>query len=417
LASNISQSSNAVTVITGSSNDSQAPTAPGNLQTTTITSSSIGLSWTASADNVAVAEYEIYRGGQLVGTSVLPSFIVTGLNQSTSYAFFVKAKDSAGNLSPSSNTVTVSTTNLSTDSQAPTVPTNLQVTAKSATSINLSWTASTDNVGVVGYQLFTGTTLAGTSTGTNFLISGLNPGSVYSISAKAIDGAGNTSASSDAVTVSTDSTGGSQNIATIYYKKGFAVPYIHYRPLGGNWTTSPGNKMDESEVSGYTKVTVDIGTTKGVEAAFNDNNNTWDSNKMTNYVFPPGISTYTPGNAGEPGIIQAGSPNNLSNKATIYYKGAFTTPYIHYRATGTNNNNWTTSPGVAMTAGEVTGYSKFEVELTQSGTQNGTIEFAFNDGTNKWDSNNNLNYKVGPGIYTFIGGTTSTQQYAGMPKP
>jgi chitodextrinase len=41
-----------------------------------------------------------------------------------------------------------------TDTQAPTVPTNVQVLAQSQTSIQVTWTASTDNVGVRGYKVY-----------------------------------------------------------------------------------------------------------------------------------------------------------------------------------------------------------------------------------------------------------------------
>ncbi|MGY5484530.1 family 14 glycosylhydrolase [Paenibacillus sp. ALE2] len=106
-----------------------------------------------------------------------------------------------------------------------------------------------------------------------------------------------------------DNNGGTGNKVTIYYKKGFNSPYIHYRPAGGNWTAVPGVKMQDAEISGYAKITVDIGSASQLEAAFNDGNNNWDSNNTKNYLFSTGTSTYTPGSNGAAGTIRTGAPS------------------------------------------------------------------------------------------------------------
>ncbi|ADM72464.2 alpha-amylase [Paenibacillus polymyxa E681] len=106
-----------------------------------------------------------------------------------------------------------------------------------------------------------------------------------------------------------DNNGGTGNKVTVYYKKGFNSPYIHYRPAGGSWTAAPGVKMQDAEISGYAKITVDIGSTSQLEAAFNDGNNNWDSNNTKNYLFSTGISTYTPGLNGAAGSIRTGAPS------------------------------------------------------------------------------------------------------------
>lgn len=109
-----------------------------------------------------------------------------------------------------------------------------------------------------------------------------------------------------------DNGGGTGNKVTVYYKKGFNSPYIHYRPAGGNWTAVPGVKMQDAEISGYAKITVDIGSASQLEAAFNDSNNNWDSNNTKNYFFTTGTSTYTPGSNGAAGTVQTGSPSGGS---------------------------------------------------------------------------------------------------------
>ncbi|WP_252361573.1 alpha-amylase family glycosyl hydrolase, partial [Paenibacillus terrae] len=106
--------------------------------------------------------------------------------------------------------------------------------------------------------------------------------------------------------------GGTTNKVTVYYKKGFNSPYIHYRPAGGSWTAAPGVKMQDAEISGYAKITVDIGSASQLEAAFNDGNNNWDSNNTKNYLFSTGTSTYTPGSNGAAGTVQTGSPSGGS---------------------------------------------------------------------------------------------------------
>ena len=90
--------------------DTEAPSTPTNLIVTGSTSSTISLSWTASTDNIMVATYDIYLDGTLKTSSSSNSITVTGLNPSTTYSFYVKAKDAAGNTSSQSNTVTGTTT-------------------------------------------------------------------------------------------------------------------------------------------------------------------------------------------------------------------------------------------------------------------------------------------------------------------
>ena len=90
--------------------DTEAPTTPTNLIVTGSTSSTISLSWTDSTDNIMVATYDIYLDGTLKTSSSSNSITVTGLNPSTTYSFYVKAKDAAGNTSSQSNTTTGTTT-------------------------------------------------------------------------------------------------------------------------------------------------------------------------------------------------------------------------------------------------------------------------------------------------------------------
>ncbi|MFF4655419.1 carbohydrate binding domain-containing protein [Streptomyces sp. NPDC001381] len=93
----------------GGGSDTQAPSAPSGLTSTGKTSSSVSLSWNASTDNVGVTAYDIYRGSTQVLSVAGTSATVSGLSPSTGYTFSVKARDAAGNVSASSNPVSVTT--------------------------------------------------------------------------------------------------------------------------------------------------------------------------------------------------------------------------------------------------------------------------------------------------------------------
>ncbi|CAC9975006.1 endonuclease [Flavobacterium panici] len=91
------------------SGDTQAPTTPTSLASTSKTATSISLSWTASTDNVAVTGYDVYANSAYKTTVSSTTATITGLTASTTYSIYVKAKDAAGNASASSNTISVTT--------------------------------------------------------------------------------------------------------------------------------------------------------------------------------------------------------------------------------------------------------------------------------------------------------------------
>ncbi len=100
--------------------DTTPPSAPTNLTATKVTSSQVGLSWTASTDNVGVAGYQIFRNGAQIGTSSTTSYTDSTVQPQTSYSYSVKAVDGAGNVSASSGTITVTTPAASTATPLPT---------------------------------------------------------------------------------------------------------------------------------------------------------------------------------------------------------------------------------------------------------------------------------------------------------
>ncbi|MFC5046390.1 fibronectin type III domain-containing protein [Aquimarina hainanensis] len=89
--------------------DTIPPTPPTNVTAVGVYSTTIALSWNAATDNIGVTSYEIFQDGVRVGTSTDTAYTVTGLRSLTTYRFYVKAKDGAGNVSTNSNTVSVTT--------------------------------------------------------------------------------------------------------------------------------------------------------------------------------------------------------------------------------------------------------------------------------------------------------------------
>jgi chitodextrinase len=182
--------------------DTTAPTTPTGLNALGATQNTIVLSWLPSSDNIAVAGYTAYRGAASLGNTAATSFTVTGLSCGTSYTLSVDAYDTAGNRSPKATVNTSTSACPVADTTAPSTPTGLSPSAPTQSSITLSWSPSTDNVGVTGYGRYRNGTLLSSGSGTSFTFSGLACGTSYTFGVDAYDAAGNRSARSS-VTSST----------------------------------------------------------------------------------------------------------------------------------------------------------------------------------------------------------------------
>lgn len=181
--------------------DTTAPTVPTGLTATAASGTTVNLSWTASTDSTGVNGYKIYRNATQIGTSIAPSYSDTACTAGTTYSYTVGAYDSVGNNSAGCTAVSVTT--LSGDTQAPTVPANLAATAVSPTRINLSWSASTDNVAVTGYKIYRGGAYVTTVTALTYTDTGRSAGTAYSYQVSAIDARSNESAKSTAANATT----------------------------------------------------------------------------------------------------------------------------------------------------------------------------------------------------------------------
>lgn len=144
-----------------SSADTSPPKAPRNLAATVVTDTSVSLKWTASFDNKGVASYDIYKNSTYFATTTSTSYKVTGLTASTSYSFYVKAKDYSGNISSASNVISVKT--LATSSGTTSSQTNSTSTSSSQTSSTTSsQTSSTSSTQTSSSSI--GSTSSGTTT-------------------------------------------------------------------------------------------------------------------------------------------------------------------------------------------------------------------------------------------------------------
>ncbi|MBU5638694.1 hypothetical protein KOM00_18355 [Geomonas sp. Red69] len=185
------------------------------------TTSAVVLSWNPSTDNIAVAGYNIYRDGVKVGTSTTTSFTDTPVTSNVTYSYTVVAFDAAGNFAAPSAALSVKPNQASLnvtvsgtlsgdllshlDIAAPTAPTSLTAVATAITgtisSVALSWTAATDNVGVTGYDVYRDGVKLATVASTTYTDPAVTSATTYSYTVKAFDAAGNRSAFSTALSV------------------------------------------------------------------------------------------------------------------------------------------------------------------------------------------------------------------------
>ena len=188
--------------------DTEAPTAPTNLQETGKTDTTASLGWTASTDNVGVTEYAVYRDTVEIGTTAGTSYNDTGLNPNTSYGYYVTARDAAGNESgpsatvfvltdPPPNTLPVVSITTPPDGTSVTEGTNIPFVGSATDAedgditAGLSWTSSLD--GGIGFAGSFSTTL---SVG------------VHAITAAIVDSGG--APGSDVITVTVTASGSTQ---------------------------------------------------------------------------------------------------------------------------------------------------------------------------------------------------------------
>lgn len=175
--------------------DTQAPSVPTGLVGRAVSSTEVALTWNASTDNVGVTGYYVYLNDVALGVTTRTSFQHIGRTAGATYNYRVSAYDAVPNHSAwTAAPVSVTTMTPPPDTTPPSVPAGLAGTAVSATQINLTWSASTDSVGVKGYYVYLNDVALGTTATTSFQHTGLTAGTTYNYRVSAYDAVPNHSA-------------------------------------------------------------------------------------------------------------------------------------------------------------------------------------------------------------------------------
>jgi len=205
----------------------------------------------------------IYVNGTLITTVALP--LVSGWGSTTinisipANATLKIQRDAADNWWANIDYIELSNSG-TVDTQAPSVPTTLASSAITVNSFTLTWTASTDNVGVTSYEVFKAGTSIGTTTSTSINVASLTCNTAYAMTVKAKDAAGNVSAASTALNVTTSSC---PVVLPTILNNGFETPVItnyQYNATGASWnfigsgSNSSGLSANNSDFTGSSLV-------------------------------------------------------------------------------------------------------------------------------------------------------------------
>lgn len=164
------------------------------------------------------------------------------------------------------------------------------------------------------------------------------------------------------------------NSLTVYYKKGYATPYMHHQKADGTWTTAPGIRMNDSDkYPGYSVLTIDMGTRSQIEAVFTDGKGNWDNNGGKNYKFSKGTYTFKNGSIipGEPSdkmVLVNFTVNNAytSGDQKVYITGNI--PELgnwncsNAAGPGSSNNQSTWVLSILLPAGETFEYKAIKMD-------------------------------------------------------
>ncbi|QOD61061.1 endonuclease [Polaribacter haliotis] len=183
-----------------SNTDTENPTVPTNVTATNITTFSVDVSWDASSDNVAVTSYDVFVDGVLNSNVTNTSTTIIGLDSNTSFVITVLAKDVANNESAQSAPINITTIE---DIEAPTIPANIVISNETGTSFKASWSASTDNTAVTGYEVFVDGSFLATTSDITYTVTNLTISTTYNLQVLAKDAVNNKSNLSSGVNATT----------------------------------------------------------------------------------------------------------------------------------------------------------------------------------------------------------------------
>jgi len=191
--------------------DISAPSVPTNLTAQAVSTSQINLQWTAATDNVALSGYRIFRDGIQIATTTTTGYVNTGLATSTTYSYSLKAYDTSGNTSALS--ASTSATTLSTNTNLVEAPTGLVAVLSANNKIKLSWNAASSTLALANYRVLRDNVVIATTSALNYIDFSVSASSTHAYTITALDIAGNVSAPSAAVSITTAPAIGSDTIA------------------------------------------------------------------------------------------------------------------------------------------------------------------------------------------------------------
>lgn len=198
-----------VNLVNNETPDTVAPSQPTGLNASKVSANSVELTWKASTDNIGVKEYQVLRSGEVIGTVPGTTFTDKKLKANTEYTYTIKALDAAGNISKESEKLKAKTTNEIPDKEAPTQPKGLHSMGTTATTVDLMWSPSEDNVGVDHYIVYRESAgvmnKIGAADNTSFMDKDLKANTSYKYVVTAVDLAGKESSRSDVLNVTTKS--------------------------------------------------------------------------------------------------------------------------------------------------------------------------------------------------------------------
>jgi chitodextrinase len=273
------------------------------------------------------------------------------------------------------------------DKEAPTTPGTPNGSLITDRSLNLTWTASTDNVAVTGYKVLRNGAVVGTATGASYSDSGLTPSTAYTYTVQAVDAAGNLSTASAGAVFTT------QPADTV-------APTVPGQPAASAITASS-LTLSWSAASDNYAVTQYVVFRNGVQIGTSTGTSYADSG-----LTPSTTYSYTVKASDAAGNLSAlsaatAATTSAGNVATVYYllPSGWSTANIHYSPTG---GTWTAVPGVAMAAA-CTGWRSYTATL---GSASG-LAATFNNGSGTWDNKGGSNYALGTGVWRVENGVAS----------
>ncbi|MEM7297193.1 MAG: S8 family serine peptidase, partial [Bacteroidota bacterium] len=267
------------------------------------------------------------------------------------------------------------------DTQAPSTPTGLSASSITTSSFDVSWNASSDNVGVTGYNVYLGGSLDGTSTSTSYSFSGLTASTTYAVAVEAFDAAGNTSGQASTNITTDTPSGGCSNVTVDSndFESGWGIwndGGSDARRSANDAAYSNGTYSirlrDNTSTSTMTTDLLDLSSFEDITVSFsylarsmdNANEDFWLQ------VSTNGGSSYTiveEWNQGDEFV------NNVRENDAVTITGPFTSnTRLRFRCDASGNSDWVYIDDVVITGCSASGAS---VNITKTNTQPISDEF------------------------------------------